>query len=85
MGDMAAHPLKVLAAMEGVKALARTADGAELLLRHGVQGVRHADPTSLGQGTHNYVIFPGAEDKIRILRKFGLLGPAAMAGTNSEE
>lgn len=84
MGDMAAHPMKVLAAMEGVKALARTADGAELLLRHGVQGVRHADPTSLGQGTRNYVIFPGAEDRIRILRKYGLLAPMA-AGAAMEE
>jgi hypothetical protein len=57
------------------------------LLRSGVPGIRYLDGGSraTGDGTHNYVIFPGAEDKIRILRKYGLLLPAAAAGTNSEE
>ncbi len=57
------------------------------LLRAGIPGIRYFDrfSRSAGQGTHNYVIFPGAEDKIRILRKYGLLLPAAAAGTNSEE
>ncbi len=54
------------------------------LLRSGVPGIRYLDGVSraTGDGTHNYVIFPGAEDKIRILRKYGLLAPmgAGMMG-----
>lgn len=36
-------------------------------------------------GTRNYVMFPGTEDSIRILRKYGLLAPMAAAGTMGEE
>ena len=60
---------------------------AKALASQGVPGIRYLDGVSRqqGSGSRNYVMFPGTEDKIRILRKYGLLGPAAMAGTNSEE
>ena len=62
-------------------------EASKELLAEGIPGIRYLDQGSraAGEGTRNYVIFPGAEDRIRILRKYGLLGPAAMAGTNSEE
>lgn len=47
----------------------------------GVPGTKFLDVT--GEGTRNYVIFPGAEDQIRILRKYGLLAPMA-AGAASQ-
>jgi hypothetical protein len=54
---------------------------SEQLIESGVPGIKYLDAGSrgAGQGTHNYVIFPGAEDKIRILRKYGLLGPLLAA------
>ena len=62
-------------------------EASKELLAEGIPGIRYLDQgsRSAGEGTRNYVIFPGAEDRIRILRKYGLLGPAAMAGTSSEE
>jgi len=60
---------------------------SEALLRSGVPGVRYLDGGSraAGQGTRNYVVFPGAEDSIRILRKFAVpgavgVGAASMGG-----
>ena len=52
---------------------------ADYLMQSGVPGVRYLDGNSrgVGEGTRNYVMFPGTEDRIRILRKYGLLGPAA--------
>lgn len=49
------------------------------LMDSGVPGIRYLDAGSrrAGDGTRNYVIFPGAEDSIRILRKYGLLAPIA--------
>lgn len=49
------------------------------LLDEGIPGIRYLDAGSrrAGEGTRNYVIFPGAEDQIRILRKYGLLAPVA--------
>jgi hypothetical protein len=46
---------------------------------HGIPGVRYLDEGSRAakKGTHNYVMFPGTEDSIRILRKYGLLAPVA--------
>jgi hypothetical protein len=54
---------------------------ASQMLQEGVPGIKYFDAGSrgAGQGTRNYVIFPGAEDKIRILRKYGLLGPLLAA------
>ena len=66
---------------------AKTAEGAKALLEAGVPGVRYLDGSSrsAGQGTRNYVMFPGTEDRIRILRKYGLLGPAAAGMMGGEE
>lgn len=52
---------------------------ADVLHDAGIPGVRYLDQVSraAGDGTRNYVIFPGAEDQIRILRKYGLLAPVA--------
>ena len=63
---------------------------AERLVGHGVPGVRYLDSGSRGGAegaTRNYVVFPGAEDAIRILRKFAWLAPiaAAKAATISGE
>ena len=52
---------------------------ADSLFRAGVPGARYFDQVSrsAGQGTRNYVMFPGTEDSISILRKYGLL-PATL-------
>ena len=56
-----------------------------LLRQQGIPGLRYLDQgsRSAGEGTRNYVMFPGTEDSIRILRKYGMLGPAA-AGALSQ-
>jgi hypothetical protein len=73
-------------AAEALARLPKTQSGAQALMEAGVPGIRYLDGGSraAGDGTRNYVIFPGAEDKIRILRKFGLLAPMA-AGAAMEE
>jgi hypothetical protein len=68
--------------------LAKTPSGAGALLDAGIPGVRYMDGFSrrgaqLRQPTRNYVMFPGTEDSIRILRKFGLMAPVA-AGAASQ-
>jgi hypothetical protein len=52
---------------------------ADAALGVGIPGIRYLDGGSraAGQGTHNYVMFPGTEDQIRILRKYGLMAPIA--------
>lgn len=52
--------------------LALDRDGAAELMRAGIPGVKYLDGISRaqGEGSRNYVVFPGAEDQIRILRKF---------------
>jgi hypothetical protein len=59
--------------------LAKTPPGASALLDAGIPGVRYLDGNSrvAQAGTRNYVMFPGTEDSIRILRKYGLLAPMA--------
>ena len=59
--------------------LTRTRRGAEALLDAGIPGIRYLDHGSraAGEGTRNYVMFPGTEDRIRILRQYGLLPPLA--------
>lgn len=49
---------------------------AEELLQEGIPGIRYLDGyhRSSGQGTRNYVMFPGTEDSIRILRKYAIPG-----------
>jgi hypothetical protein len=53
---------------------------SEALLAAGIPGIRYLDGGSrgAGQGTYNYVVFPGLEDQIKILERngvpLGLLG-----------
>jgi len=56
------------------------------LLRAGVPGIKYLDGFSraAGTGTRNYVMFPGTEDSITILRKYGLL-PAVGAGAAASQ
>lgn len=54
----------------------------------GVPGMRYLDAFSRSgvprpKGTRNYVMFPGTEDSIRILRKYGLLAPVAAGAASS--
>ncbi len=60
---------------------------ADALRSGGVLGMRYLDAgsRSAGQGTHNYVMFPGTEDHIRILRKYGLLAPMALPALQEGE
>lgn len=60
---------------------------SKALLERGVPGIRYLDQgsRSAGEGTRNYVMFPGTEDRIRILRKYGLLPPLAGAGAMGGE
>jgi hypothetical protein len=58
-------------------------EASKELLSEGIPGVRYLDQNSRssGQGTRNYVMFPGTEDQIRILRKYavpGAIGAGAM-------
>lgn len=59
---------------------------SEALLSRGVPGIRYLDQGSrrAGAGTRNYVMFPGTEDKIRILSKYAVppLIAAGMQGEN---
>lgn len=63
------------------------ARAAERLLDAGIPGIRYLDQgsRSAGEGTRNYVMFPGTEDRIRILRQYGLLPPLVGAGMMQEE
>lgn len=54
---------------------------SEKLFDNGIPGHRYAG----GGGQKNFVFYPGTEDQIRILRKYGLLAPMAAAGTMGEE
>jgi hypothetical protein len=59
---------------------------SDYLLQSGVPGIRYLDQGSrnAGAGTRNYVMFPGTEDSIRILRKYGLMAPIAAGATADE-
>jgi hypothetical protein len=61
------------------------AEAAKALLGEGVPGARYFDGISRAQkdGSRNYVMFPGTEDQIRILRKYGLLAPVAAGAAAS--
>jgi hypothetical protein len=63
----------------------KSRSAAEALLQEGIPGIRYLDQgsRSAGEGTRNYVMFPGTEDQIRILRKYGLMAPVA-AGAASQ-
>lgn len=62
-------------------------EASAALRKAGIPGIKYWDAGSRSahQGTRNYVMFPGTEDQIRILRKYGLLAPMAAAGTMGEE
>jgi hypothetical protein len=53
------------------------AQTAALLRSAGIPGVRYLDASSrgVGQGTSNFVVFPGEENALRILERNGLLVP----------
>lgn len=55
---------------------ASAAKVADSLFRNGIPGARYFDESSrsAGYGTRNYVMFPGTEDSIRILRKYAIPG-----------
>jgi hypothetical protein len=57
------------------------------LAEAGIPGIRYLDGNSRasGGGTRNYVMFPGTEDHIRILRKYGLLAPMALPALQEAE
>ena len=60
---------------------------SESLMRGGVPGAMYFDrgSRSVGEGTRNYVMFPGTEDSIRILRKYGMMAPIAAGAASGEE
>jgi hypothetical protein len=72
---------RAMAAMDAPEAAAKQ------FLEAGVPGVRYLDSGSRGTagGTRNYVMFPGTEDSIRILRKYGLGGVGAGAALSGQE
>jgi len=59
----------------------------ERLMESGIPGIRYLDQgsRSAGEGTRNYVMFPGTEDRIRILRKYGILAPLALPAMQEDE
>jgi hypothetical protein len=62
---------------------------SQALGEQGIPGIRYLDGLSrnAGQGTRNYVMFPGTEDSIRILRKYavpGAIGAGAAAQGGGE-
>lgn len=63
------------------------AGAAEEMLAAGIPGIRYFDAGSrrAGEGTRNYVVFPGAEDAVRIIRKFGWLAPMLLSDTPSAQ
>jgi hypothetical protein len=64
---------------------------SQALNEAGIPGIRYLDRGSraAGEGSRNYVMFPGAEDRIAILRKYGLAGMApagaAMGGLAQQD
>jgi len=72
-------PNKVAGRLQSQAAVARD------LLAEGVPGLKYLDGISrnAGDGTRNYVMFPGTEDSIRILRKYAIPG-AVGAGAASQ-
>jgi hypothetical protein len=68
--------------------MARSRSGAKALQEAGIPGVRYLDDGSRHGGgpvTRNYVVFPGAEDGIRILRKYGVMAPVAAGAASQQE
>lgn len=79
-------------AISDLNALKQSPTAASEALRSvGIPGVRYLDQGSraAGEGTRNFVMFPGTEDLIRIVRKYGWIPPAmyaaGQAGTASAQ
>ncbi len=78
---LAIHPDQVerSIAARRIRKLAENPNGAAELFKAGIPGIQYVDDSmvsSKGIGpARNYVIFPGGEDRIQILRKYGLLPP----------
>jgi hypothetical protein len=68
-------------------ALGSEAGASRELVRRGIPGAVYFDQGSRdrGAGTRNVIAFPGTEDSIRILRKYGLLAPIAAGAAMGEE
>lgn len=66
---------------EGLVSDLGSVGAARSMTNAGIPGLRFLDQGSrrAGDGTRNYVIFPGAEDAIKIIRKYGWMLPATMA------
>jgi hypothetical protein len=66
--------------------LAQDPAGAAELRDAGIPGLKYLDGVSrsAGSGSRNYVMFPGTEDQIRILRKYGLMAPLAAGAASGQ-
>lgn len=66
---------------QSLRSLAKDPAGVAELRSAGVPGVRYLDGVSRqqGGGSRNYVVFPGEEDSIQIIRKYGWMLPLLMA------
>jgi hypothetical protein len=62
-------------------------NASSVLTEFGIPGIQYFDAGSRSQqqGTRNYVMFPGTEDRISILRQYGLLPPLVGAAAMEEE
>ncbi len=56
---------------------------SEALRAQGVPGMQWLDDDFPSMAARNYVLFPGAEDAIRILRKYGIMAPLAAGAASS--
>lgn len=90
MPPRVADPEELIAQYPNYQTMREVA-ASKLLAKQGIPGIRYLDQGSraAGDGTRNYVIFPGAEDSIRILRKFAVpgavgVGAASMGGDGDQ-
>lgn len=68
-----------------VKGSANAASRA--LAESGIPGIRYLDQGSRGSGngTYNYVVFPGNEHLVEIVKKYGIAGAATMLGMQQSD
>jgi hypothetical protein len=75
---------QALARQSAPLTLARNNPGAlraaNTLRDAGIPGLQYLDAGSraAGQGTRNYVVFPGQDELIQIMRRYGILGPTVV-------
>lgn len=95
LGVLQRGPITPRTNLSGYAALRRLSEdlspagAASELFRQGVPGARYLDGVSRARkdGTRNYVMFPGTEDSIRILRKYavpGAIGAGAASGMQGQ-